>query len=119
MIRSSIVVALASMSGLLLLPDPGLAQAGTSVFSVLETDGRRIGVGEESQGTLTEADLLSAGGHRVQVWVLDTPPGQEIQVDLRSSDFDPYLYLVGPAGPENPCHGSAGKSLETVFHPRI
>ena len=96
MSRSCVPVALTILLGMVVFPEPGLAQTGTSLFSVLETGDRLIGVGEESRGDLTDADLLSAGGRRVQVWVLDAPPGEEIQVDLRSSDFDPFLYVVGP-----------------------
>jgi len=113
MIRSCVVVALTTLLGLVVFPEPGLAQTGTSIFSVLETGDRRIGVGGESRGALTDADVLSAGGRRVQVWVLDAPPGEEIQVDLRSSDFDPFLYVVGPGLAEGLRDDDSGNGLNS------
>ena len=113
MIRSCVVMALTTLLGLVFFPEQGLAQTGNSIFSVLETGDRRIGVGEESLGALTDADLLSAGGRRVQVWVLDAPPGEEIQVDLRSSDFDPFLYVVGPGLAEGLRDDDGGNGLNS------
>jgi len=113
MIRSCVVLALTTLLGLVVFPEQGLAQTGNSIFSVLETGDRRIGVGEESRGALTDTDLLSAGGRRVQVWVLDAPPGEEIQVDLRSSDFDPFLYVVGPGFAEGLRDDDSGNGLNS------
>ena len=80
----------------LALPGLGEAQQGRSIFSTLDTGGRIVTPGQEQAGRLTDADLLSAGGRRVQVWTLGASQGEEVQVDLRSDDFDAFLYVVGP-----------------------
>ena len=67
-----------------------------SVFSVLDTQGRSVGVSMSADGDLSPGDVLSAGGRRVQVWALAAAPGAALQVDLRSADFDAFLYVVGP-----------------------
>jgi hypothetical protein len=79
----------------LFLPDPAEAQE-RSIFSLLDTQGRSVATSAATDGALTDGDVLSAGGRRVQVWSLSAPTGSALQVDLRSSDFDPYLYVVGP-----------------------
>ncbi len=80
------------------LAHPGLgeAQLGRSIFSALDTGGRTLALGQDQLGSLTASDVLSAGGRRVQVWTLGTSLGEEVQVDLRSDDFDAFLYVVGP-----------------------
>jgi len=35
-------------------------------------------------------------GRRGQVWGLEASAGQRVTIDLVSSEFDTYLYLVGP-----------------------
>jgi hypothetical protein len=69
-----------------------------SIFSLLDPAGRSVGPdgGAPVDGALTSDDVLSAGGRRVQVWSLAAQPGDELQIDLRSADFDAYLYAVGP-----------------------
>ena len=72
------------------------AQEDRSIFSVLDTGGRSVAIATIAQGSLSSSDMLSAGGRRIQVWSLGASRGDEIQVDLRSDDFDPFLYVVGP-----------------------
>jgi hypothetical protein len=69
-----------------------------SIFSLLDTEGRSVGPATmaSAAGALTSDDVLSAGGRRVQVWRLAADPGAELRIDLRSADFDAYLYAVGP-----------------------
>jgi hypothetical protein len=98
---------------MLLAPRAGGAQEGRSVFSALDTQGRTVAVGEVAQGSLTPADVLSAGGRRVQVWTLGAIEGQEVQVDLRSDDFDAFLYVVGPGLDEGLRDDDGGSGLNS------
>lgn len=95
------------------------AQEARSVFSALDTGGRTVAVGQEVEGTLTDGDVLSAGGRRVQVWTLGAAVGQEVQIDLRSSDFDPFLYVVGPGLNEGlrDDDGGSGLNARICFTP--
>jgi hypothetical protein len=85
-----------------------------SVFSALETGGRVVAPdGEAARGTLSEEDLIATGGRRVQVWRIDSSPGDELQVDLRSGDFDAYLYVVGPGLGEGLTDDDGGDGLNS------
>ena len=88
-------------------------EQGGSIFSVLDTRGRTVALGEEQSGSLTASDVLSAGGRRVQVWTLGTSPGEELQVDLRSDDFDAFLYVVGPGLNEGLRDDDGGSGLNS------
>lgn len=88
------------------------AQEDRSIFSVLDTGGRSIAVATIEQGSLSSADMLSAGGRRIQVWSLGASPGDEIQVDLRSDDFDAFLYVVGPGLGEGLRDDDGGNGLD-------
>jgi len=94
-------------------PQAGTAQDGRSVFSALDTQGRTVAVGEQMQGSLTDSDVLSAGGRRVQVWTLGAPQGEEVQVDLSSDDFDAFLYVVGPGLNEGLRDDDGGSGLDS------
>jgi hypothetical protein len=89
------------------------AQQGRSIFSALDTQGRTVAVGEELQGSLSDGDVLSAGGRRVQVWTLGAEQGQEVQIDLRSDDFDAFLYVVGPGLNEGLRDDDGGSGLNS------
>lgn len=78
------------------LPGNARAQEDHSVFSVLDAGGRAVTVGVTVGGMLSATDPLAGDGHRVQVWVLEAVPGQDVRVDLRASGFDAYLTVVGP-----------------------
>ncbi|MCZ6795388.1 MAG: hypothetical protein O7J95_17425, partial [Planctomycetota bacterium] len=98
----------------LVLPRSTTAQEDRSIFSVLDTQGRRIGPSPAlAEGTLSETDVVSAGGRRVQVWALGASPGDEIQIDLRSDDFDAFLYLVGPGLGEGLRDDDGGNGLDS------
>ena len=88
-------------------------EQGGSIFSVLDTRGRTVALGEEQSGSLTASDVLSAGGRRVQVWTLGTSTGEELQVDLRSDDFDAFLYVVGPGLNEGLRDDDGGSGLNS------
>jgi len=94
-VRTRYSVPATVLAGFLALTGDGVAQ-DRSIFSVLDTQGRSVAMAARADGTLSDQDVLSAGGRRVQVWALSATPGSAIQVDLRSADFDAFLYLVGP-----------------------
>jgi len=71
-------------------------QQGVSVLMLLETDGREIGLGDELMGALSASDFTSADGSYLEAWSFEGRQGQTVSVDLISSDFDAYLYVVGP-----------------------
>lgn len=95
------------------LPTGAAAQQDRSIFSVLDTQGRSVSASASAQGVLSATDFLSAGGRRVQVWSLSTLPGEEIQVDLRSADFDAFLYVVGPGLGEGLRDDDSGDGLNS------
>jgi hypothetical protein len=74
---------------------PAAAQ-DRSIFQLLDTGGRVASVDGVTSGRLSADDLISPEGHRVQAWSLAAGAGDTLQIDLRSEDFDTYLYVVGP-----------------------
>jgi hypothetical protein len=86
------------LAALLLLVAPTLISAqDRSIFSLLETSGRSIGPAPAlAEGALSDRDVLTGDGRRVQVWSLTGAQGNELQIDLRSDAFDAYVYVVGP-----------------------
>lgn len=62
----------------------------------LPIDGRVVDLGQTIDGTLLFDDPIVLEGRRGQVWGFDATAGQRVVIDLRSDDFDSYLYLVGP-----------------------
>lgn len=113
MMRRVFVSVLALVVTGLVLPAVGDAQEGRSIFSALDTQGRTVAVGQEQSGALMDRDVLSAGGRRVQVWTLGASPGEEVQVDLRSDDFDAFLYVVGPGLNEGLRDDDGGSGLNS------
>ena len=69
---------------------------GTSVLMLLDTDDRRLEVGSEVEGALSSADWLGTNGAYLEAWSLKADRGDSFSIDLTSSDFDAYLYVVGP-----------------------
>ena len=67
-----------------------------SDLSELNTEGRRLEVGSESQGRLTEADALLNDDTYAQAWALEGTRGGSVTVNLLSDDFDALLLLMGP-----------------------
>ena len=82
-----------------------------SVFSALELQGPVTTDGTPVRGRLAPEDLIATGGRRVQVWGLDASYGDELQVDLRSGDFDAYVYVVGPGLGEGLSDDDGGEGL--------
>jgi Trypsin-like peptidase domain len=56
-----------------------------------------IGVGQTVNGQLTTADPLYPDTTYYQRWQFTARPGQDITIDLASSDFDPVLIVRGAA----------------------
>lgn len=65
-------------------------------LTTLPTDGRSIQAGDALMGELTLAAPVVVEGRRGQAWALDGEAGQTVTVELRSDEFDTYLYVVGP-----------------------
>jgi hypothetical protein len=81
---------------LFLLGPAVLLAQGTSIFTLLSTEGRELKIGDEVRGALSASDFVTAGQNYVEAWALEGEPGQEVWIDLVSQDFDSYLYVVGP-----------------------
>ncbi len=107
------VAALSFLPVAFALPETVAAQQGRSIFSALDTGGRTVALGQEQSGNLTDSDALSADGHRIQVWTLGASPGEEVQIDLRSDDFDAFLYVVGPGLNEGLSDDDGGSGLHS------
>jgi hypothetical protein len=53
----------------------------------------------ELEGELTDDDeRVEQDDSPYDEYVLDVPQGWTIEVDMRSTDFDTYLWLIGPGG---------------------
>jgi hypothetical protein len=97
----------------LVLAGCSAGKQGGSIFYAIDTRGRTLAVGQEESGSLTDDDVLSSGGSRVQAWTLRTSLGEELQVDLRSDDFDAFLYVVGPGLNEGLGDDDGGSGLNS------
>jgi plastocyanin len=62
----------------------------------LPIDGGMVDLGATVQGRLGLGAPVILEGRPGQVWGLDATAGQRAVIDLRSDDFDTYLYVVGP-----------------------
>lgn len=83
------------------IPFPASLEAqNRSVLGLLPVEGRRLEVGDEDTGTLSASDYLSTTDSYLDAWEVTAPVGSSVTVDLRSDDFDAYLYVVGPGLPE-------------------
>ncbi len=97
--------------GVCVLAGPALAQ-DRSIFTALDTGDRVVDVlSGPARGTLSAEDLIATGGRRVQVWRLEANVGDQLQVDLRSGDFDAYVYVVGPGLGEGLADDDGGDGL--------
>lgn len=88
---SVIVLALGALPGQAGAQGP----AGVSILTLLPSAGT-LEIGSETQGRLTSRDVLTTGGQRVQAYDLTGSAGDPLTVDVRSDDFDSYVFLVGP-----------------------
>lgn len=67
-----------------------------SVLSLLPVQDDALAIGDERTGTLSAADYLSTSDSYLDAWQLTGPVGTSAAIDLRSPDFDAFLYVVGP-----------------------
>jgi hypothetical protein len=70
-------------------PDP-------TVFLSLPTEGRVLSMGAQERGSLSPFSPSLDGGRQGEAWTLTGQPGERMTVVLESSDFDAFLYVVGP-----------------------
>jgi len=70
--------------------------AGSSVLTLLSTDGREIEIGDEVQGALSASDYVGLDESYLEAWLLEGEAGQTVSIDLMADGFDSFLYLVGP-----------------------
>ncbi|MGJ8690683.1 MAG: caspase family protein [Gammaproteobacteria bacterium] len=55
--------------------------------------------GERAEsGTLSSSDAQLESGEYIDIYELNGRPGQRLQADLRSEDFDTFLILITPSG---------------------
>lgn len=66
-------------------------------LETLETGGRTLRVGSLVNGELSAADVMASDSTRLQAWELPGRSGDSVTVDLLSTDFDSYLWILGPA----------------------
>lgn len=78
---------------------PGGAAAqgtgGVSILTLLPSSGR-VEIGSRTQGRLGVDDLLTTQGQRVKAYDFSGSAGDPLTVDVRSTDFDSYVFLVRP-----------------------
>ena len=67
-----------------------------SILTLLEAGNRALAPGASVEGTL-EADIhLTTDGRPVQAWSYQGGANETVTFDLVSTDFDSFLYLLGP-----------------------
>ena len=81
-----------------ILRKPSLAQrAEPSETPTAAGAGRSISVGQSVSGRLTEDDELYPDTTYYQTWQLSARAGQDVTIDLSSTEFDPLLIVRGTA----------------------
>lgn len=82
-------------------------------FRQLEPRGA-LAVGRSITATLTDMDfpIRSAQNRRAVAWELEMDSGQQVQVELTSDAFDPFLYIVGPGMPSPLEDDDGGEELD-------
>jgi hypothetical protein len=73
------------------------AQEPRSVLTLLPTEGREIVLESEQAGVLSEGDPFSTVGVLLQAWRYQAQGGETVTFDVLATDFDAYLYLLGPS----------------------
>jgi len=76
-----------------------------------------IAVGETKDGILEPGDDLSADGPYQDRWLVNAAAGARLIVDMRSSDLDSYLIVLGPDGGivGSDDDGAGGKDAEVAW----
>lgn len=57
---------------------------------------RTIAVGKTALGVVTARDTRLADSTYAQDWAIEGRAGETVTIDLRSDEFDPFLFLDGP-----------------------
>jgi len=65
-------------------------------LAALPTEGRTARAGAAMAGLLGAGDPLIVEGRSGRAWALEGRAGESYTIELRSTDFDAYLYFVGP-----------------------
>ena len=85
---------LAPASGLAQAAPAGAPRAGGSILWLPRPTGR-LTPEQEMRGALSAADYMSATDTYLDIWELQGKAGESITIDLKSTDFDAVLYVVG------------------------
>lgn len=93
----------------------GAPLAAQTNLRELPTADRMVTVGTTSSGTLGRGDATLPNGAYAQAWRL-AAAGLSVTVDLRSDDFDAYLYMVGPDSLEITDDDSGGGCHARIAH---
>ena len=81
-----------------ILRKPALAQRAEPLATpTAATGGRTIAVGQAVAGRLTDDDEVYSDTTYYQRWQLTPRAGQDVTIDLSSTDFDPVLIVRGAA----------------------
>ena len=67
-----------------------------ALLQQLPLDDRVLAMGVEASSTLSDADPEVLDGQYTQAWALELSAGQDVTVDVTSSDFDAHLWVTGP-----------------------
>jgi len=84
----------APASGLAQAAPAGAPRSGGSVLWLLRPAGRLI-LEQEVRGSLSASDYTSPTDAYLDVWELEGKAGESVTIDLKSTDFDAVLYVVG------------------------
>ncbi len=99
--------------------ETGSYEVTTSVGG--QTVGSRAGPGVRYEpGTLASGDQTLSTGEYGDVYTFDGTAGEQVLIDLRSADFDPYLVLRNPSGDQqdnDDYEGDASRSLLSLALP--
>lgn len=93
--RLPFVSALVALTVIAAAPTPALSQ-GTSLLSLLPTEGRSLSVGAAQTGALSSADMRDGDDSYMEAWEISGRAGQSVTIDLIADAFDPRVYVVGP-----------------------
>lgn len=96
-----------------LVPVGLAAQEGSSLLSLLPTEGRAVSVGQEVHGELRASDHVDHRGNHLQAWEIRGDAGRSVVVDLVSQPLDPYLFVVGPGLGEGLSDDDGGSDLNS------
>ena len=77
---------------------PATPQPGVPAPSTPGNVGSNIQLGSQIQGALEQGDGTLATGELRDLYTFSAQAGIPVNVELQSTDFDPYLILVSPSG---------------------